>query len=215
MPLRSKSLAFLIENPSNQNSSQLADSKQKRPVLIENLEPNRARLFAPLHAPQIAFMGDRRRSFAAFLTGTAHQTEIAVTHSKQNAGEFLTGARIECLTSQIPFLPGTAQHVEIGVTHSKQSAEGILPGARMCTQTRFTLLASTMERTISEGNASSEIAFSRPQPMWPLRSSLHLTNCRLNRLQLFLPVGVYSRGRAAEHSLRGDLGPRLGGFICL
>src|ERR1700684_1957121 len=43
---RSKPLAFLIENPSNQNSSQLADNKQKRPVLIENFEPNRARVFA-------------------------------------------------------------------------------------------------------------------------------------------------------------------------
>ena len=49
MPLRSKPLALLIENSSNKNSSQLADNKQKRPVLIENFEPNRARVFAPLY----------------------------------------------------------------------------------------------------------------------------------------------------------------------
>ena len=99
MPLGSKSLAFLIENSSNQNSSQLADNKQKRPVLIENFEPNRARLFAPRHAPQIALTGDTRCSFAAFLPGFALRVEIDVTYSKQSTAELLPGSRIARLCS--------------------------------------------------------------------------------------------------------------------
>jgi hypothetical protein len=96
---QSKPLAFLIENSSNQNSSQLADNKQKRPVLIENFEPNRARLFAPRHAPQIALTGDTRCSFAAFLPGFALRVEIDVTYSKQSTAELLPGSRIARLCS--------------------------------------------------------------------------------------------------------------------
>ena len=37
--------------------------------------------------------------FSPFLTGSALQTEIAVTHSKQSIGSFLTGSRIAPLSS--------------------------------------------------------------------------------------------------------------------
>jgi hypothetical protein len=243
VPLRSKSLAFLIENSSNQNSSQLADNKQKRPVLIENFEPNRARVFAPSHAPQIAPMSDGRRSFAAFLSGTAQHIEIDVTHSKQSSDEFLPGARIACqrvlsrlnkassprvlgtekrcadepsrevstapdfvealskkstclnhpfragspareaaLLTGLPraffakgsvcsntFLPGFALRVEIDVTHSNQTTGEFLPGART--------------------------AFMGLQTRWLLAPLLHLTDCRLNRLQLFPLAGVSTNWR--------------------
>jgi hypothetical protein len=130
--LQSNPLAFLIENSSNKNSSQLADKKQKRPVLIENFEPTRARVFAPRHAPQIAPTSDAGLPSVAFLTETGSHSEIDVTDSKQKADEFLTGARIAHLALQ---------------------------------------------------------------PMWLLALLLHLTSCRLNRLQLFRRVGVCTKER--------------------
>ena len=93
MPLSSKPLAFLIENPWDQNPFQLADNKENRPVLIENFEPNGARVFAPPHAQQIAPADTAQPQFAPFLTGSAPQTEFDVTYSKQTLGKFLTGAR--------------------------------------------------------------------------------------------------------------------------
>jgi hypothetical protein len=130
VPLRSKPFAFLIENSSNKNSFQLADNKQKRPVLIENFEPNRARVFAPRHAPQIAPTSDTVQWSVAFLPGSGSQVEIAVTHSKQSTDQFLPGSRIAHLS---------------------------------------------------------------PQTMWLLALLPHLTNCRLNRLQLFRPAGVCTK----------------------
>jgi hypothetical protein len=41
----------------------------------------------------------RHRQSLPFLTGSALQTEIAVTHSKQSIGSFLTGSRIAPLSS--------------------------------------------------------------------------------------------------------------------
>jgi hypothetical protein len=131
VPLRSKSLAFLIEKSSNKNSSQLADNKQKRPVLIENFEPNRARVFAPRRVPQI-LMSDAGQSSVAFLPGSGSQVEIAVTHSRQSTDQFLPGSRIAQLAAR---------------------------------------------------------------PMWLLVLSLHLTNCRLSRLQLFRRAGVCTKER--------------------
>jgi hypothetical protein len=132
VPLQSKPLAFLIENSSNKNSSQLVDNKQRRPLLIESFEPNRARVFAPRRVPQIALMSDGRRSFAAFLPGSVQQVEIAVTYSKQSTDQFLPGSRIAQLAAR---------------------------------------------------------------PMWLLVLLLHLTNCRLNRLQLLPPAGVCTKER--------------------
>jgi hypothetical protein len=39
------------------------------------------------------------RQLTSFLTGTASHSEFGVTHSKQTADEFLTGARIACFRS--------------------------------------------------------------------------------------------------------------------
>jgi hypothetical protein len=158
VPLQSKPLAFLIENSSNKNSSQLADNKQKRPVLIENFEPTRARVFAPRHAPQIAPTSDAGHSSVAFLPGLPRAF-------------FVKGS-----VRPRRFLPGSAQHVEIAVTHSKQSTDQFLPGSR--------------------------IAQLAARPLWLLALLPHLTNCRLNRLQLFRRAGVctkehYSRSLSA------------------
>jgi hypothetical protein len=149
VPLRSKPLAFLIENSSNKNSSQLADNKQKRPVLIENFEPNRARVFAPRHAPQIALMSDDRRSFTAFLPGSGSQVKSSVTHSKQSTDQFLPGSRIAQLAVR---------------------------------------------------------------PMWLLVLLLHLTNCRLNRLQLFRRAGVCTKERYSR-SLSAPIGYSEASFV--
>ena len=130
MPLRSKSLAFLIENSWNQNSFQLADNKRKRPVLIENFEPNRARVFASRRAPQSDPAVESVPPIIAFLTETGAQAEIDVTRSKQTAPSFLTETRIACLISPSAFLPGSASQVECDVTHSKQTAGEFLAGAR-------------------------------------------------------------------------------------
>jgi hypothetical protein len=176
--LQSKPLAFLIENSSNKNSFQLADNKQKRSVLIENFEPNRARVFVPRRVPQIAPAAVAQPQFAAFLTGSCSQTEFAVTLSKQTAEGFLTGSRIACLTARSAFLSGTAQHIEIVVTHSKQRTEEILSGAR--------------------------IAFLGLQTMWLMGPSLHLTICRLNGLQLFRSAGVCNKRDMQEIPARAD-----------
>jgi hypothetical protein len=170
--LQSKPLAFLIENSSNKNSFQLADNKQKRSVLIENFEPNRARVFVPRRVPQIAPAAVAQPQFAAFLTGSCSQTEFAVTLSKQTAEGFLTGSRIACLTARSAFLSGTAQHIEIVVTHSKQRTGEILSGART--------------------------AFLGLQTMWLTCASLHLTICRLSGLQLFRCAGVSNNRRLWE-----------------
>jgi hypothetical protein len=93
-----------------------------------------------------------RDAFRPFLTGSAPQTEFALTHSKQRTEKFLTGARMHIKGSTIstpktqklarvklrnrhdahgscPFLPGSAQEVEFDVTYSKQSTGEFLPGA--------------------------------------------------------------------------------------
>jgi hypothetical protein len=164
VPLRSKSLAFLIENSSNKNGSQLADNKQKRPVLIENFEPNRARVFAPRHPPQIALTTDARRSFAAFLLGSAQHVESVVTYSKQSTGELLPGSRI----------------------------------ARLCS---FSL-------RVCEGGRSTGVASWNtgrgPQSRCLNSLTLHLTNFRLNRLQLFPLSGVCNERHIQEIPVRAD-----------
>jgi len=175
VPLRSKSLAFLIENSSDQNSSQLADNKQKRPVLIENVEPNRARLFALRHAPQIAVTSDCRRSFAAFLPGSALRVEIAVTYSKQSTGEFLPGSRIarcafRTLQRDAHLRPSTSNICEAGRSArvvSRNAGRG-LPSTCLCALT------------------------------------LHLTNFRLNRLQLFPLSGVCNERHIQVIPVRAD-----------
>jgi hypothetical protein len=93
-----------------------------------------------------------RPAFLPFLTGSAPQTELAVTHSKQRTEKFLTGARMHIKGSTIStpktqklarvkprnrhdaygscaFLPGSVQKVECDVTYSKQSIDKFLPGA--------------------------------------------------------------------------------------
>ena len=202
MPLRSKSLAFLIENSSNQNSSQLADNKKKRPVLIENFEPNRARLFAPRHAPQTAFMSAGRRSFAAFLpglptvfseglpraffakgsacsntflTGSGSQTEIAVTRSKQSTDEFLTGSRIaRCAFRALQ-----------RDAHLRPFNPRVREGGRF---------AAAVSRSTGRGPRSTCLN----------ALSLHLTNCRLNGLQLFPLAGVCTNSRLQESTICAD-----------
>jgi hypothetical protein len=194
VPLRSKSLAFLIENPSNQNSSQLADNKQKRPVLIENFEPNRARLFAPSRAEQIAPTAVAQPQFAAFqtglpraffakgsacsntfLTGSGSPTEIDVTYSKQSTGEFLPGSRIARCPSR------TFQRV----AHFCPSTLNIREGERF---------AGVVSRNTDRSLRSTCLNALSP----------HLTNCRLNGLQLFPPAGVCSKRHMQEIPVRAD-----------
>jgi hypothetical protein len=152
VPLRSKFLAFLIENSSNKNSSQLADNKQKRPVLIENFEPNCVRVFAPRHAPQIAPAAAVQPQFAAFLPG------LPAVLSEGLPSAFFAKGSVRSST----FLPG------------------------------------------------SRIARLAPQTMWLLALSLHLTNCRLNRLQLFRFTGVSNNRRLREIPARvGSSGTTL------
>jgi hypothetical protein len=236
---RSKPLAFLIENSSNKNSSQLADNKQRRPVLIENFEPNRARVFAPLYpealrrgmlsrdafqralsrldkasslraletekpcanesthelsrlsAREEAFLPGLPRAFFAkgsacsntFLTGSGSQTEIDVTLSKQRAGEFLTGSRIARCAFR------TLQPV----AHLRPSTLKICEGGQF---------AGTVSRNTGRGPRSTCLP--------PL--SLHLTNCSLNRLQLFPLASVCTNRRLKQSTVCAD--KVFGGFIC-
>jgi hypothetical protein len=365
---RSKSLAFLIENPSNQNSSQLADNKQKRPVLIENFEPNRARVFAPLYpeaprrgmlsrdacprvlsrpnkassprvpgtekrcakepshevsrspyflktlskkptclnhsfraaspAREAAFLpglpavfseGLPRAFFAkgsvcsnTFLPGFAQHVEIAVTYSKQSAGELLPGSRIArwftlsrsrkgrsvegrshscgqpsvlaCNRKIVGVLPtvtfaaqlaapvgespekffavpstnrsrsalltGSGSQTEIAVTHSKQSTDEFLTGSRIARRAFRTLqpVAHLRRSTLNicEGGRFAGTV-SRNTGRGPRSTclhalSLHLTNCRLNRLQLFRRAGVCTNRRLKQSTVCAD--KVFGGFIC-
>jgi hypothetical protein len=136
---RSKTLAFLIENSSNKNSSQLADNKQKRPVLIENFEPTRARVFAPRHAPQIAPTSDAGHSSVAFLPGSGSQVEIAVTHSKQSTDQFLPGSRIAHLSPQTMWLSALLPHL----TNCRLNRLQLFRRAGVCTKERYSRLLST------------------------------------------------------------------------
>ena len=107
----------------------------------------------PKISPSTTLLGGTvRPDFLPFLTGSAPQTEFALTHSKQRTEKFLTGARMHIKGSTIstpktqklarvklrnrhdaqgscPFLPGSAQEVEFDVTYSKQSTGEFLPGA--------------------------------------------------------------------------------------
>ena len=194
MPLGSKSLAFLIENSSNQNSSQLADNKQKRPVLIENFEPNRARVFTPRHAPQIALAAAAQPQFAAFLPGFPRA--------------FFAKGSVFSNT----FLPGFALRVEIDVTYSKQSTGEFLPGSRIarCPSRTFQRVAHFCPSTLNirEGERFAGVVSRNTDRS--LRStclnalSPHLTNCRLNGLQLFPRAGVCNKRDMQEIPARAD-----------
>ena len=202
MSLQSKSLAFLIENPSNQNSSQLADNKQKRPVLIENFEPNRARVFAPCRAQQIAPTAVAQPRFAAFLSG------LPAVFSEGLPRAFFAKGSV-CSNT---FLPGSAQYVEIDVTYSKQSTGELLPGSRIarCAFRTFQRVADLRPSTLNTregGRLAGDVSRKagrgpRSRCLNPL--SLHLTSCRLNRLQLFPLAGVCSKWHMQEIPVRAD-----------
>jgi hypothetical protein len=194
VPLQSKHLAFLIENSSNKNSSQLADNKQKRPVLIENFEPNRARVFARNHGQQIAPTAVAQPQFAVFQTGLPRAL-------------FAKGS--VCANT---FLPGSAQYVEIDVTYSKQSTDEFLPGSRIarCAFRTLQPVAHLRPSTLNICEAGRFAGAVSPNADRGLRSTclnaspLHLTNCRLNRLQLFPPAGVCSKRHMQEMPVRAD-----------
>jgi hypothetical protein len=202
VPLRSKPLAFLIENSSNKNSSQLADNKQKRPVLIENFEPNRARVFARNHGQQIAPTAVAQPRFAAFLSG------LPAVFSEGLPRAFFAKGSV-CLNT---FLPGSAQYVEIDVTYSKQSTDEFLPGSRIarCAFRTLQRVAHFCPSTLNirEGERFAWVV-SRNTGRG-LRStclhalSMHLTNCRLNRLQLFPQSSVCSKRHVQEMPVRAD-----------
>jgi hypothetical protein len=120
------------------------------------------------------------RSRSAFLPGSAEYVECDVTHSKQSIDEFLPGSRIACWRllnrSQSALLTETDSQTETAVNHSKQTMGTFL------TETR--------------------IAFSELPRMWLIGASLHLTNCRLNRLQLFRSAGVCNNRRLREIAAR-------------
>jgi hypothetical protein len=77
---------------------------KQRAATVSNRELSTVRNFAflsalghdhlavSLHGPRIAVRGTRRPT--TFLTGSASQTETAITHSKQTLASFLTGSRI-------------------------------------------------------------------------------------------------------------------------
>jgi hypothetical protein len=214
VPLRSNPLAFLIENSSNQNISQLADNKQKRPVLIESFEPNRARVFAPLY-PEALRRGmlsrdacqralsrlDKASSLRAQETEKPRANESAHELSRLSAREeaFLPGLpRAFFAKGSVcsnTFLPGSALRVEIDVTYSKQSTGELLPGSRIARLCSISL-------RVSEGGRSTRVASRNtvrsPRSTCLTALSLHLTNCGLNRLQLFPPAGVCTRSRLRQ-----------------
>jgi hypothetical protein len=120
--------------------------------------------------PDLAFSGAIR----PFLTGSAPQTEFAVTPSKQRTGKFLTGARKHIRIFEIlqisarnlaalipqsharfvnfrPFLPGSAQKVERDVTYSKQTTDEFLPGATTASEAH--VKSSNIDSKLSEGSA--------------------------------------------------------------
>jgi hypothetical protein len=179
VPIRSKSLAFVIENPSNQNSSQLADNKQNWPALIENFEPNHPRVFVPRHAQEIDPSVVLRPPIVAFLTGSGSQTEIDVTHSNQTPGAFLTGSRIAHCASW---------------TLSRDAHLRVFTPAT-CAGGRF---AGVVLWNTDRGWRSTCLNC----------LSLHLTNCRLSRLQLFRSAGVCINRCLRELTVRaGSFGP--------
>jgi hypothetical protein len=127
----------------------------------------------PVGLPRPVF-GNGSTCNTPFLTGSAPQTEFAVTHSKQRTGKFLTGARMHIRIFEIlqmsaqhlaalnpqshaqfanfgTFLTETAQHSEIAVTHSKQTTGTFL------TETRTASLAhrnsSNIDSKLLEGRA--------------------------------------------------------------
>ena len=231
MPLRSNPLAFLIENSSNQNISQLADNKQKRPVLIESFEPNRARVFAPLY-PEALRRGmlsrdacqralsrlDKASSLRAQETEKPRANESAHELSRLSAREeaFLPGLpRAFFAKGSVcsnTFLPGSALRVEIDVTYSKQSTGEFLPGSRIarCPSRTFQRVAHFCPSTLNirEGERFAGVVSRNTDRS--LRStclnalSPHLTNCRLNGLQLFPPAGVCSKRHMQEIPVRAD-----------
>ena len=220
MPLRSNPLAFLIENSSNQNSSQLADNKQKRPVLIENFEPNRARVFAPLY-PEALRRGMLSRDACQRVVSRLNkassarvlQTEKSCANESAHELSRLS-AREEAFLPGLPraffakgsvcpntFLPGSAQHVESVVTYSKQSTGELLPGSRIARLCSFSL--RVCEKGRSTGVASWNTGRG-PQSRCLNSLLLHLTNCRLSRLQLFPPAGVCNKRDMQEIPARAD-----------
>jgi hypothetical protein len=231
VPLGSKSLAFLIENSSNQNSSQLADNKQKRPVLIENFEPNRARVFAPLY-PEALRRGmlsrdacqrvvsrlNKASSARVLQTEKSCANESAHELSRLSAREvaFLPGLpRAFFAKGSVcsnTFLPGSAQHVESVVTYSKQSTGELLPGSRIarCPSRTFQRVAHFCPSTLNirEGERFAGVVSRNTDRS--LRStclnalSPHLTNCRLNGLQLFPRAGVCNKRDMQEIPARAD-----------
>jgi len=84
------------------------------------LSTNRCRFNSHAAMPVLTFLTGLPRAFFAkgsvcaprFLTGTASQTEFAVTHSKQTTAPFLTGSRIVTnrLGSRIVFHPVSSEH---------------------------------------------------------------------------------------------------------
>jgi hypothetical protein len=122
-----------------------------------------------------------RDGFLAFLTGSAPQTELAVTHSKQTTGKFLTGARTafrrntistpqtqklarvkqptrrggrnRCLSHGFhTFLTETASQTEMAVTYRKQTT------AHSLTETRIALY-----------RLAAQLSNSHSDPVFPAR----------------------------------------------
>jgi hypothetical protein len=75
-----------------------------------------------LPAPGLILTLENQR-FLAFLTGSALRTEIAVTHSKQSIGAFLTGSRIarKRLSNQSKFSPEFVRGALVAVHGSRLS----------------------------------------------------------------------------------------------
>jgi hypothetical protein len=169
--LRLKSLAFLIENSPNKNSFQLADNKQKRPVLIEDFGPTRFRVFSSRPAHQIAPAVVLQPPIVAFLTETGAQTEIDVTRSKQRVRSFLTETRID---------------------HLRPVA----------------LPAQTRKVSICEGRSAARVVSPNtdPEPRSTCLNvlQLHITNCKLNGLQLFPSAGVHTNRHIEGSTARAD-----------
>ena len=120
---------------------------------------------------------------AAFLTGSGSQTEIDVTYSKQSTDEFLTGSRIARCAFR------TLQRA----AHLRPSTLNICEGGRF---------AGVVSRNTGRGPRSTCLN----------ALSLHLTNCRLNRLQLLRHAGVRTKRRLQQITVCAD--KVFGGFIC-
>jgi hypothetical protein len=175
-----------------------------------------------------------RPGFLTFLTGSALQTEFAVTHSKQTTQEFLTGARTHIRIFEIlqisaqnlaaldpqshagfvnftALLPGSAQKVESDVTYSKQMTDKFLPGARTAIR-----LSKIRQLRTQKFTRRGELARVKLRKRYVIhRFNIFLTETAQHS-EFAVTHSKQSTGAFLTETRIGYLGPgRFGGFASL